>query len=105
MVFGPNMQNFEAISKSLTDKQGAIQVRSAKELEDALTELIGPNMRGDRGPVRIGSVKSMIGHLKSAAGAASRLRGLFSAGCRAGPRRGLAYPSTRSVIRHRARIS
>ncbi|MEN9787039.1 MAG: hypothetical protein RLZZ299_2303 [Pseudomonadota bacterium] len=37
---------------------------------DALAALIGPGRRGARGPVRIGSIKSNLGHLKSAAGAA-----------------------------------
>ena len=38
----------------------------------ALSDLIGPGKR--RSPVRIGSIKSNIGHLKSAAGAASALK-------------------------------
>ncbi len=38
----------------------------------ALSDLIGPGKR--RTPVRIGSIKSNIGHLKSAAGAASALK-------------------------------
>ena len=41
---------------------------------EALTDLIGANRRGARGPVRIGSVKSQIGHLKSAAGAAAAVK-------------------------------
>jgi len=40
MVFGPNMQNFEAIAQALVQKQGAVQVRNAVELEAALSEIL-----------------------------------------------------------------
>src|SRR5206468_11205522 len=36
MVFGPNMQNFEAIAKQFVEHHGALQVRDAAELEAAL---------------------------------------------------------------------
>ena len=41
---------------------------------EALSQVIGKGNRAERGPVRIGSVKSMIGHLKSAAGAAACIK-------------------------------
>lgn len=40
MVFGPNMQNFEAIARALVEKDGALQVNSAAELETALTRIL-----------------------------------------------------------------
>jgi 3-deoxy-D-manno-octulosonic-acid transferase len=40
VIFGPNMQNFEAIAKALVDAQGAIQVRDAAELETAISTLL-----------------------------------------------------------------
>lgn len=58
----------------LIEAHGTSTVVGDKVEVDALTAVIGPDRRGDRGPVRIGSVKSMIGHLKSAAGAASVIK-------------------------------
>jgi 3-deoxy-D-manno-octulosonic-acid transferase len=40
MVFGPNMQNFEAIARNFVEQQGAVQVRDAAELESALAALL-----------------------------------------------------------------
>jgi 3-deoxy-D-manno-octulosonic-acid transferase len=40
MVFGPNMQNFEAIANAFVEQGGAIQIRNADELESALAELL-----------------------------------------------------------------
>jgi 3-deoxy-D-manno-octulosonic-acid transferase len=45
MVFGPNMQNFEAIAKMLREQDGAIQVQDAAELETALAELLADPAR------------------------------------------------------------
>ena len=70
--------------------------------------MIGAGRRGARGPIRIGSVKSMIGHLKSAAGAARPHQGRAalhdkvlppSINFRTGPRR--RRRSTRSRSRSR----
>ena len=41
MVFGPNMQNFEAVVKSLLAGGGALQVKDADGLESALHKLLG----------------------------------------------------------------
>ena len=40
MVFGPNMQNFASIASAFVAKQGALQVRSAAELEPAVRGLL-----------------------------------------------------------------
>ena len=40
MVFGPHMQNFEAITRALVDGDGAVQVRDAAGLERALEEIL-----------------------------------------------------------------
>jgi 3-deoxy-D-manno-octulosonic-acid transferase len=40
MIFGPNMQNFEAIAKTFVERRGAIQVRDAKQLEEAFATLL-----------------------------------------------------------------
>ena len=41
IVFGPNMQNFEAISQALVSREGAAQVTDAAELEEAVSLLLG----------------------------------------------------------------
>ncbi|HEY0547956.1 MAG TPA: 3-deoxy-D-manno-octulosonic acid transferase [Verrucomicrobiae bacterium] len=40
MVFGPNMQNFAAISKLLVERDGAVQVQDHAELERALEKIL-----------------------------------------------------------------
>jgi 3-deoxy-D-manno-octulosonic-acid transferase len=40
MVFGPNMQNFASVTRAFLDGQGAVQVRTAAELEQALEQLL-----------------------------------------------------------------
>ena len=40
IVFGPNMQNFEAISRALVSRQGAVQVHDAHSLEQALSRFL-----------------------------------------------------------------
>ncbi|MCB9679701.1 MAG: SDR family NAD(P)-dependent oxidoreductase [Alphaproteobacteria bacterium] len=58
----------------LVEAHGTSTVVGDKVEVEALSQVIGGGRRGDRGSVRIGSVKSMIGHLKSAAGAASCIK-------------------------------
>ncbi|MEP6663438.1 MAG: 3-deoxy-D-manno-octulosonic acid transferase, partial [Verrucomicrobiota bacterium] len=45
MVFGPNMQNFAQIARSFVEKNGAVQVRDATELEKTLAELLADEPR------------------------------------------------------------
>jgi 3-deoxy-D-manno-octulosonic-acid transferase len=40
MVFGPHMQNFAEVAKNFVSEGGAVQVKSAAELETALAELL-----------------------------------------------------------------
>src|SRR5207237_1724050 len=47
IVFGPNMQNFEAIAAAFVREGGAVQVKDAAELEAALAELLGNPRRRD----------------------------------------------------------
>ena len=41
IIFGPNMQNFEAIAKQLVERDGAVQVHNVDQLEAALAKLLG----------------------------------------------------------------
>ncbi len=45
IVFGPHMQNFAEIAQTFLDNGAAIQVRSGRELESALLELLGDPVR------------------------------------------------------------
>ena len=45
IVFGPYMQNFAEIAQTFVDNQAAIQIRTARELEPALLELLGDPVR------------------------------------------------------------
>jgi 3-deoxy-D-manno-octulosonic-acid transferase len=45
IIFGPYMQNFAEIARAFIDNGASIEVRSARELEDALLELMGDPVR------------------------------------------------------------
>jgi 3-deoxy-D-manno-octulosonic-acid transferase len=47
MVFGPNMQNFEAIARAFVVQRGALQVKNADELESALGLLLSDRNQAD----------------------------------------------------------
>ena len=48
MVFGPNMQNFEAVAQSFLAQEGAVQAQDATELESKLCELIESKARREQ---------------------------------------------------------
>jgi len=48
IVFGPYMQNFAEIARTFLDNRAAIQVRSGRELETVLLELLGDPVRRAR---------------------------------------------------------
>jgi 3-deoxy-D-manno-octulosonic-acid transferase len=48
MVFGPHMQNFASVAQSFLAGQGAVQVQTAAELEQALAELLADDPRRAR---------------------------------------------------------
>jgi malonyl CoA-acyl carrier protein transacylase len=58
----------------LIEAHGTSTVVGDKVEVTALSQVIGGARNPSHGPVRLGSVKSMIGHLKSAAGAASLIK-------------------------------
>ena len=64
----------DPVDVDLFECHGTSTVVGDKVEVESLTEVIGEGRRGNRGPIRIGSVKSNIGHLKSAAGAASCIK-------------------------------
>lgn len=45
IIFGPNMQNFAQIAKSFVERGGAVQVKDAAELEEALAMLLSDEAR------------------------------------------------------------
>ena len=45
IVFGPHMHNFAEISRTFLENRGAVQVRSAGELETVLVELLSEPVR------------------------------------------------------------
>ena len=48
IVFGPNMQNFEAIAKLLVERGGALQVNGPSELEPAFAAILSDGDRASR---------------------------------------------------------
>jgi 3-deoxy-D-manno-octulosonic-acid transferase len=45
IVFGPNMQNFEAVAKTFVERDAAVQVKNSAELEAALAQLLSDPAR------------------------------------------------------------
>ena len=68
----------DPVDVDLFECHGTSTIVGDKVEVESLNAVIGEGRRGDRGPIRIGSVKSNIGHLKSAAGAASCIKAALS---------------------------
>ncbi|MFT7519815.1 MAG: acyl transferase domain-containing protein/acyl carrier protein, partial [Kiritimatiellia bacterium] len=64
----------EAHTIDLLEAHGTSTVVGDSVELETFSTFVGPGHRDDLGPIRVGSVKSMIGHLKSAAGAAACIK-------------------------------
>jgi len=65
MIFGPNMQNFEAIARVFVERKGAIQVRRVDELEVALADLLThPDQAIEMGRNALAVVKENLGAIE-----------------------------------------
>ena len=65
MVFGPNMQNFEAIAKAFVAANGAIQVQNETELEGAFARLLeNPNDAAKIGANALAVVRENLGAIE-----------------------------------------
>jgi len=66
LVFGPNMQNFEAVAKAFVGGGGALQVQNAEELERTIVELL-------RNPARAAELgKNAVAVVRENSGAIER---------------------------------
>lgn len=62
ILFGPNMQNFEAIAKQLVERDGAVQVHNVDQLEAALSKLLGsPERREVLGQNAVRVIRENLG--------------------------------------------
>jgi len=77
MVFGPNMQNFEAIAKAFVTQNGAFQVRDSSGLETAVRRLLAdPALRNETGRNALKVVSENQGSIdRTAEMIISRLKG------------------------------
>ncbi len=65
MVFGPNMQNFEAIANAFVSAQAAVQVRDAGELELAISDLLeNPAKAAEFGRNALAVVRENLGAIE-----------------------------------------
>jgi len=65
VVFGPHMENFEAVVKMLLAADGAIQVQDAVELEETVSLLLGNPFRCEE--LGVNAVHALKGHQGAAA--------------------------------------
>lgn len=65
MVFGPNMQNFASIVSAFISRRGAVQVKNAGELEEAIRELLAnPSIRLELGRNAQAVVRENLGSVE-----------------------------------------
>ena len=65
MVFGPNMQNFEAIAKAFVQQRAAFQVKDAPELERTLALLLSdPDLASELGQNAVKVVHENLGAIE-----------------------------------------
>src|SRR6185436_13246535 len=65
MVFGPNMQNFEAIARAFVEQGGALQVPDASGLEEALGRLLAePELAATLGANALKVVRANLGAIE-----------------------------------------
>ena len=65
MVFGPNMQNFASIAAAFVARQGAIQVKDAAGLEQAIAQLLAdPKRRLELGRNAVKVVQENLGSIE-----------------------------------------
>jgi 3-deoxy-D-manno-octulosonic-acid transferase len=65
MVFGPNMQNFEAISKAFVEKNAVFQVKDVSELESAFARLLeNPKLATEMGERALQVVRENSGGIE-----------------------------------------
>jgi 3-deoxy-D-manno-octulosonic-acid transferase len=65
IVFGPNMQNFEAVAKAMVEGQGALQVKDAAGLEEGLARLLSDeNLAREMGQNAERVVKENLGAIE-----------------------------------------
>lgn len=65
MVFGPNMQNFEAVAKSFVGQEGALQVPDEATLESALTSILAdPERAAQLGRRALDVVRENLGSIE-----------------------------------------
>lgn len=65
IVFGPNMQNFDAIAKLMVSRNAALQVREAADLERVFAELLSdPERANELGQNALGVVRENLGAIE-----------------------------------------
>jgi 3-deoxy-D-manno-octulosonic-acid transferase len=65
MVYGPNMQNFEAVAKAFVERNAAVQVKDAAELEAAFDDLLqNPAKTVELGRNAMAVVKENLGAIE-----------------------------------------